>query len=638
VRPEAVAYRFRMEASTGASGDEIGLSERLRHIRREVERARSALLERWQEPARGPAHASVANLAAYIALRRNDLSELQLDLAARGLSSLGRSEAHVLETIDAVIEAVRGAPDADGARVRAAMERAAALLRARTDALLGPAPDSRWTRFLVTLPSRAAEDRDYVRELVRRGMDCARVNLAHDAEPAWEAMIENVRRAARDAGCECRIVADLCGPKLRLGAIAPGPAILRVKPERDPVGRVVRPAVVLLDGSGRRGEPASRDERGEERPARLAVPRPWLASLEPGDEIHFRDTRDRRRALVVRARTGANEVRCECEDGAWIAVGTALRRRRAGRSGPVVRTGDFVPPPGVIRVRTGDALLLTSGDRPGEPARRDDRGRILAPAHVSCSEAAVFPFLRAGQHVWIDDGRIEARIDAVDAEGAHLRVTQARAGGDPIRAARGVNFPETQLDLPALSERDLGDLDFAVPRADVIGLSFVQRPSDVDQLAAEIAARGRPGLGIIAKIETQLGIHNLPDILVRGMAGQPFGVMIARGDLAVEIGYERLAEMQEEMLWLCEAAHVPVIWATQVLETLVKQRLPSRAEITDAAMAERAECIMLNKGPYVFDALAMLENVVARMERHQKKKTAQLRALGWWERVQSLGA
>ena len=100
----------------------------------------------------------------------------------------------------------------------------------------------------------------------------------------------------------------------------------------------------------------------------------------------------------------------------------------------------------------------------------------------------------------------------------------------------------------------------------------------------------------------------------------PFGVMIARGDLAVEIGFARLAEIQEEILWLCEAAHVPVIWATQVLENLIKRGMPSRAEITDIAMAERAECVMINKGPFVLDAIAMLDDVVERMRGHQHKK------------------
>jgi pyruvate kinase len=105
------------------------------------------------------------------------------------------------------------------------------------------------------------------------------------------------------------------------------------------------------------------------------------------------------------------------------------------------------------------------------------------------------------------------------------------------------------------------------------------------------------------------------------------GVMIARGDLAVECGFERLAEIQEEILWICEAAHIPVIWATQVLETLAKTGRPSRAEITDAAMGERAECVMLNKGPHIDRAVAVLDDILRRMEGHQRKKSARLRAL-----------
>ena len=94
--------------------------------------------------------------------------------------------------------------------------------------------------------------------------------------------------------------------------------------------------------------------------------------------------------------------------------------------------------------------------------------------------------------------------------------------------------------------------------------------------------------------------------------------------------------MQEEILWLCEAAHVPVIWATQVLEKLAKEGLPTRAEVTDAAMANRAECVMLNKGPYILDAIRMLEGVLARMEGHQYKKTPQLRVLHSWHTAFSL--
>jgi pyruvate kinase len=116
-------------------------------------------------------------------------------------------------------------------------------------------------------------------------------------------------------------------------------------------------------------------------------------------------------------------------------------------------------------------------------------------------------------------------------------------------------------------------------------------------------------------------------MLLEAMKNPGCGVMIARGDLAVELGFERLAEVQEEILWLCEAAHVPAIWATQVLESLAKQGSPTRAEITDAAMGNRAECVMLNKGPHILEAVNALNDILKRMETHQLKKMSMLREL-----------
>lgn len=96
--------------------------------------------------------------------------------------------------------------------------------------------------------------------------------------------------------------------------------------------------------------------------------------------------------------------------------------------------------------------------------------------------------------------------------------------------------------------------------------------------------------------------------------------MIARGDLAVELGWARLAEMQEEILWLAESARVPVIWATQVFGQLIRENQPTRAEMTDAAMSQRAECVMLNTGPFVLDAITLLDDIAGRMQGHQLKK------------------
>ena len=116
-------------------------------------------------------------------------------------------------------------------------------------------------------------------------------------------------------------------------------------------------------------------------------------------------------------------------------------------------------------------------------------------------------------------------------------------------------------------------------------------------------------------------------ILLASLCHPPAGVMVARGDLAVEIGFERLAEVQEEILWLCEAAHIPVIWATQVLENMAKNGIPSRAEVSDAALAIRAECVMLNKGPYIVETVRFLGGVLERMSGHQSKSRSAMRRL-----------
>jgi pyruvate kinase len=208
-----------------------------------------------------------------------------------------------------------------------------------------------------------------------------------------------------------------------------------------------------------------------------------------------------------------------------------------------------------------------------------------------------------------------------------VRITETPPRGGRLRAEKGINLPETDLHISALTEKDLGCLDWVAAHADVVGMSFVQRPADVLQLHAELDRRGRPDLGIVLKIETAKGFQRLPELLFAGLRSPPLGVMVARGDLAVEVGYARLAEVQEEILWVCEAAHVPVIWATQVLDSMAKSGVPSRAEVTDAAMGVRAECVMLNKGPFIVETARFLGGVLERMQEHHVKKRSMLRAL-----------
>jgi len=289
--------------------------------------------------------------------------------------------------------------------------------------------------------------------------------------------------------------------------------------------------------------------------------------------------------------------------------------------GPKLRTSDVLQPD-KHRVRRGDHVLLI---------RNEPADIAYYPAQVRCSLPEALEQVGIGHNVWFDDGKIGTKVIDIRPEGVVLEVTRARDEGERLRVEKGINFPDSMLHLDALTEKDLLDLDFVIEHADIINFSFVQTPADVRHLQTEIDRRRADKIpALVLKIETSSAIKYLPELIVTAGSRPPGGGMIARGDLAVEIGYERLAEMQEQIMWVCEAAHTPVIWATQVLEGLAKKGRPSRAEVTDAAMAERAECVMLNKGPYILDAISILDGILGRMAEHQSKKSARLRALRSW--------
>jgi pyruvate kinase len=235
--------------------------------------------------------------------------------------------------------------------------------------------------------------------------------------------------------------------------------------------------------------------------------------------------------------------------------------------------------------------------------------------------------VKAGEAIWFDDGKIGGIVRTVDPDAFSVEITHARTKGQKLEAEKGINLPDSELRLPAITGHDQRALEFIVKHADMVGYSFVRDEHGVRELRRRLADLGAPHMGIILKIETRKAFESLPDLLLAAMEGGPVGVMIARGDLAIECGFERLAEVQEEILWFAEAAHVPVVWATQVLERLAKDGIPSRAEITDAAMASRAECVMLNKGPFIIDAVCSLDDILRRMESHQDKKRSMMRSL-----------
>ncbi len=447
---------------------------------------------------------SAANLRHYLALRHHDLRNLQRRLMTVGLSSLGRLESRVIPTLEAVeasLAVLCGLP-ARPYLPEAAFFAGERLLTAHTCEVLGPPTSLRSTALLVTCPSSAADDPEFIRCLAMSGVEALRINCAHDDAVAWDRMIRFARAAAVETGRELRVLMDLAGPKIRTGAV------------RRPSGDKQLRTDVLL----------------------ALVPPGGLAAL-PDDAPAF-------------------AVECQLPE--------ALRM-----------------------VRQGDAILF-------------------------------------------DDAKVRLEVEMVAPWGVVARVRHARAGGVKLREEKGLSFPDTELIVPPLTAKDLADLDFVARHADGISYSFVQSADDVALLQAELARRRSDDwqrLSVVLKVETLRSLRNLPAMVVQAASRQPTAIMIARGDLASEIGFARTAEIQEEILWIGEAAHVPVIWATQVLESMIKHGTPVRGEMTDAAMAARAECVMLNKGPYLLEAIPELNGLLARMADHQHKKTPRLRRL-----------
>lgn len=568
---------------------------------------------------------SALNLVHYTELRRHDIRDLQARLSKYGLSSLGRTESHVLPSIDTLIWTLTRLvnPETEHTAAPAGFPDGGELLARNAVNLLGPRPEERSTRIMVTLPSEAATDASLVRGMVERGMDLARINCAHDGPTAWRHMVDHIRAAEDATGKRCLIAMDLAGPKLRTGPIRPGPRVLRVKPVRSKTGTVLEPGRVWL-GAAPEAAP------GPELPVIPLADNVWAGSRKRGQKIRLDDARGARRTLVVE-QTATTGCLVTLAKTTYFTPGTKLTvpDRAAGKKGhnarrPSVKVGELPALPEGLLIHTGDILVLSSST---DPAESTSTGKH----RIGCTLASALADARAGERVWFDDGKIGGVITAVAPGELTTRITSAAPQGTRLRAGKGINLPDSRLTVSALTEQDTADLEHVRELADIVSMSFVRSAKDVAELLAHLDPARDGNLDILLKIETVAAFRALPDILLELMKWADVGVMIARGDLAVEAGFERLAEVQEEILWLCEAAHVPVVWATQVLDTLARTGMPSRAEVTDAAMAQRAECVMLNKGPFINEAISMLADILGRMQDHTQKKSSLLRRLRAWD-------
>lgn len=273
--------------------------------------------------------------------------------------------------------------------------------------------------------------------------------------------------------------------------------------------------------------------------------------------------------------------------------------------GPEIRTTATV---------SGDAIEFHTGDLVkiiGNPEGKTSSSEIFL------NYPDIAPVLKAGDRLLIDDGEMEFEIVAVDKD-----TVVARAGNDGwIGSRKSVNIPGVRIDLPAVTERDRRNIGYAVELGvDFIAHSFVRSAEDVKEVQSILDSYGAD-TKIISKIENQEGIDNFDDILEAS-----YGIMVARGDLGIEVPAERIPGIQSMLINKCITAHKPVIVATQMLHTMIEHPRPTRAEISDIANAvyQRADAMMLSGetayGKYPVEAVRIMTSVSKEVESSQRKK------------------
>ncbi|XP_074319802.1 plastidial pyruvate kinase 4, chloroplastic isoform X2 [Silene latifolia] len=565
---------------------------------------------------------SGTNLIHYLAMKHLDIEQLKEDLHSISLLNLDAVTPFVLPGLASFIKILESSEsnyEKTPPKFKSTelsiwdMRKKASDNR---DRLLGQLQEGRTTHIMATIDQEALASQSLIPDILNSGVTVVRINCAHGNQTIWSEIIRKVRQSSQMLEKPCRILMDLAGPKLRTDKQEETPRIIKISPRKTVTGELTLPAQVWLS------------YKGTDPPAHLSPDallyidsQGFFEIIELDDSVYFRDARGKLIRLKISLKLSSyTGVMSECSKTAYVPSGTQLYVKGKGKKdksviGIVV---DVPPSEQSVRVKSGDLLAIS---RDGSVSVNQEQ--LFAPTsrfhRITCSSGYLFDSVKPGETIAFDDGKIWGVIQGTSPSEIIVSVTQAGLKGKKLGSEKSINIPDSSIKFEGLTSKDLLDLEFVASQADMVGVSFIRDVEDIVMVRKQLQKLKGQNLGVVLKIETKDGFENLPQLLLEAMkCPNPLGVMIARGDLAVECGWERLADIQEEILSICSAAHIPVIWATQVLESLVKSGVPTRAEITDVATARRASCIMLNKGKNIREAILMLDAILHKSSQKQK--------------------
>jgi pyruvate kinase len=571
---------------------------------------------------------SVQNLEAYLKLRSLDITKLQDELTNLGLSSLGRAQSCVLNSINQDIFILAKLLQKEYTQSKIDKEALnfddARKIHLNNAKVFGKTEESFKTKVMVTLPSDAATSPNLIGDLIKSGASVLRINTAHDDANTWNAMATIIKQENQKQNKDTKIYVDLAGPKNRTQKIEKLFTPFRIGSWRDPkkVQILSQSIPNALTSKG------IKDNFGN-RISTLVVSDELYNEALQADALTIDDfEREKTQTYTLFVEEG--KLFIEVDKKITIFENSTVELTYDdGRESRMSRLYNFELLPQEIRLFKDDKIIIASKNILGQADF--EYQDVLYKGIISCSNKDIFPFVKIGDEIFIDDGKIGCKVIGSNDLGLVCEVFLAKENGTVLKEEKGINFPSTDLQIDAITDEDKKNFESIVEFADIIGLSFVQTKQDIQMLQEMLQSKGKTSVAIAPKIETKTALRNLPDILHQLLLWENYALMIARGDLAIEVGFDNLPYIQEEILSICEAAHVPVIYATQILEGKMKNNLPSRAEVTDAATAQRADCVMLNKGPYVTDTVIILKNILRQMHTLFAKNRQLLSICKAWE-------
>lgn len=546
---------------------------------------------------------SIQNLKAYTYLRSKDITTLQEKLTSFGLSSLGRSQSCIISAINQdliILSALLGTNtkqlEAENNFLNFNQSKE---LMDKNATVFGAADSELITKIMVTLPSFTKDSPILIKNLISIGTSVLRINTAHDNPSAWREMAKTIQEENKLQNKDTKIYVDLAGPKNRTGSIVKVVQPFKIGSKE---GKKVEIVPQILAHFHTKGE--GEDERE-------------LATLVVDDNFYLKAYKAKHKVIILdfeKEKKHSFKVIVENErlfaivdKKVFISPDTKIMLKLQEKT-LKSKLHNFITQPEVIRLFRNDSIIITPNEIDGS-SNYDYEGSLYFSI-ISCSNKEIFNYVQVGDNIFIDDGKIGCKVEKILPIGLECRVFLAKENGTVLKEEKGINFPDTDLVISAITPTDERNFNDIVEYADIIGISFAQSKEDIKKLQELLQGKNKTNIAIVPKIETKLALKNLPQILEQLLQSEKYAVMIARGDLAIEVGFDNLPYIQEEIFSICEAAHVPVIYATQILEGKMKNNLPSRAEVTDAANAQRADCVMLNKGPFVVDTVVSIKNIL----------------------------